>query len=145
MAFGPKVSEVSKTTSVVGGYLVLAGLISYYSRRISTFVRTICMSVSTTLYPFSRCCLLHHRRDSFWTAMRQPHQSLRMVQARHAHTLELHPTSLTNHHRHPGILQRGQFAKKVHQDRMAIIGDGLVPNHDVRMTPHWTASLGHHS
>jgi hypothetical protein len=32
MAFGPKVSEVSKTTSVVGGYLVLAGLISYYSK-----------------------------------------------------------------------------------------------------------------
>jgi NhaP-type Na+/H+ or K+/H+ antiporter len=32
MAFGPKVNEVSKTTSVVGGYLVLAGLISYYSK-----------------------------------------------------------------------------------------------------------------
>lgn len=30
MAFGPKVNEVSKTTSVVGGYLVFAGLISYY-------------------------------------------------------------------------------------------------------------------
>jgi hypothetical protein len=30
MAFGPKVSEVSKTTSVVGGYLVFAGLVSYY-------------------------------------------------------------------------------------------------------------------
>ena len=30
MGLGPKVSEVSKTTSVVGGYLVFAGLISYY-------------------------------------------------------------------------------------------------------------------
>lgn len=30
MAFGPKISEISKTTSVLGGYLVFAGLISYY-------------------------------------------------------------------------------------------------------------------
>jgi len=39
MAFGPKVSEVSKTTSVVGGYLVLAGLISYYSKE-NLYIRT---------------------------------------------------------------------------------------------------------
>lgn len=30
MAFGPKVNSVSKTTSVIGGYLVFAGAISYY-------------------------------------------------------------------------------------------------------------------
>jgi hypothetical protein len=32
MAFGPKVTEVSKTLSIAGGYLVLAGLVSYYSK-----------------------------------------------------------------------------------------------------------------
>ena len=47
MAFGPKVTEVSKTTSVVGCYLVFAGLISYFFKenlyiRESTFLAVQC-------------------------------------------------------------------------------------------------------
>jgi hypothetical protein len=45
MAFGPKVSEVSKTTSVVGGYLVFAGLISYYFKE-NLYIRELDSSCS---------------------------------------------------------------------------------------------------
>lgn len=48
MAFGPKVSEVSKTTSVVGGYLVFAGLISYYFKE-NLYIREQYSHNSTTL------------------------------------------------------------------------------------------------
>lgn len=40
MAFGPKVNEVSKTLSIAGGYLVLAGLVSYYSKE-NLYIRSL--------------------------------------------------------------------------------------------------------
>jgi len=67
-----------------------------------------------------------------------------MVQSRHAHLTELYPPSLADRHRYPSLLQRSQLAQEVHQDRMAVTGDGPVPDHDVRLASYWTADLGYH-
>lgn len=75
MAFGPKVNEVSKTTSVVGCYLVFAGLISYFFKE-NLYIRECLRRAETD---DSRRRSLDHRRRPLWPAVRRASQSIRMV------------------------------------------------------------------